>query len=167
MPDFSFFRRAERTLALTLVLFGSLAAWPAAADDSDGGWLDGVYSRELGTRFWYGWGSTGKDLYGADRGTMVSRLTYKGLTGATGEVYGQINEKNYFVKGFAGLGTLMRGTLQDEDFVTGLLALFEHRQQPERRQDRLLHRRRRRLFLPEGRCPSRRLRRLQLSAPGR
>ncbi len=118
MSDFPGIRRAERTLALALVLFGSVATLPAVANDSDTGWLDGVYSGELGTRFWYGWGSTGKDLYGADRSTMVSRLTYKALTGATGEVYGQINEKNYFVKGFAGLGSLMRGTLQDEDFVT-------------------------------------------------
>ena len=50
---------------------------------------------------------------------MVSRLTYRGLTGASGEVYGQLNERNYFVKGFAGLGKLlMRGSLQDEDFAT-------------------------------------------------
>ena len=119
MPDFCGTRRRKRALALATVLFGSLAAWPAVANDTDSGWLDGVYSGEIGTRFWYGMGQTGKDLYGTDGSTMVSRLTYRGLTGASGEVFGQINERNYFVKGVAGLGTLlMHGTLQDEDFET-------------------------------------------------
>ena len=49
--------------------------------------------------------------------TLVSRLSYKGLTGGSGEVFGQINERNYFVKGVAGLGALLRGSLQDEDFA--------------------------------------------------
>jgi outer membrane protease len=61
-------------------------------------------------------GETGKDLYGTDGSTKVSRLTYKGLRGTSGEVFGQINERNYFVKGVAGIGALLRGTLQDEDF---------------------------------------------------
>ena len=117
MLDFCGTRRRKRALALATVLFGSLAAWPAVANDTDSGWLDGVYSGEIGTRFWYGMGQTGKDLYGTDGSTMVSRLTYRGLTGASGEVFGQVNERNYFVKGVAGLGTLlMHGTLQDEDF---------------------------------------------------
>ncbi len=110
--------RAGRSLAVALAILGGFAAWPATAGGSDLSWFDGAYSGEIGTRFWYGMGETGKNLYGTDSSTMVSRLTYRGLTGASGEVYGQINERNYFVKGFAGLGTLMRGTLQDEDFAT-------------------------------------------------
>ena len=110
-------RRFERTLALTTALLCSLSAWPATADDTDWSWLNGVYSGEIGSRFWYGMGQTGKDLYGTDGKTMVSRLTYSGLAGSSGEVYGQINERNYFIKGVAGLGKLlMRGSLQDEDF---------------------------------------------------
>ncbi len=111
-------RRRERALVLAMVLLGSLAAGPATAGDSDWGWLNGVYSGEIGARFWVGMGQTGKNLYGTDGKTMVSRLTYRGLTGGSGEIYGQINERNYFVKGFAGIGALLRGTLQDEDFET-------------------------------------------------
>ncbi len=124
MPDFRAPRHRTRTRALAMFVFGSLAAWlcvgPAAADDTDWGWLDGVYSGEIGTRLWYGMGDTGKNLYGTDGKTLYSRLTYKGLTGASGEVFGQINERNYFVKGIAGIGALMRGTLQDEDFPPGI-----------------------------------------------
>ena len=119
MVDFSDTRRAGRAFALAAVVLAGFAAVRAVAGDGDGGWLDGVYSGELGTRFWWGMGQTAKDLYGTDSTTMVSRLTYHGFTGATGEVYGQINEKNYFVKGYAGLGALMRGSLQDEDFASG------------------------------------------------
>ena len=110
--------RRERAFALATVLFASLAAGPVAAGGSDWTWLDGVYSGEIGARAWYGMGDTGKSLYGTDGKTMVSRLTYGGLTGASGEVFGQINERNYFVKGVAGIGTLLRGTLKDEDFET-------------------------------------------------
>ena len=125
MLDFCSTRRRKRALALATVLFGSLAAWPAVAGDTDTGWLDGVYSGEFGTRFWYGMGQTGKDLYDTDGSTMLSRLTYRGLTGASGEVFGQINERNYFVKGVAGLGTLlMHGTLQDEDFETATFSPY-------------------------------------------
>ena len=104
-------------LAAAAILVGSLANWPALAGETDWSWLDGVYSGEIGARAWLGAGETGKSLYGLDGHTMVSRLTYKGLVGASGEIYGQINERNYFVKGVAGLGKLaMRGSLQDEDF---------------------------------------------------
>ena len=117
MTDFQDMRRPRRALALATIVFGTLSAWPAAASDTDWTWLDGVYSGEIGARAWYGMGQTGKDLYGTDRSMLVSRLTYKGLTGASGEIYGQINERNYFIKGVAGLGKLlMRGSLQDEDF---------------------------------------------------
>jgi outer membrane protease len=116
MLDLSGSRRPERSLALAFAMFGSLAAWPAAAGGTDWMWFDGAYSGEIGTRFWYGMGQTGKDLYSTDNSTLVSRLTYGGLTGASGEVYGQINQRNYFVKGYAGLGSLMNGNLQDEDF---------------------------------------------------
>lgn len=124
MTDFRTFQRLHHPLTLAVLMLAGLASWPfvgpAAADDTDWGWLDGVYSGEIGTRFWYGMGETGKDLYGTDGTTLYSRLTYKDLIGASGEVYGQINERNYFVKGIAGLGTLLRGTLQDEDFPPGI-----------------------------------------------
>ena len=120
MNDFRDLRRQARATYVAAALLAGLSAWPAAADDTDWGFLDGVYSGEIGTRLWVGMGKTGKDLYGTDGKTMVSRLTYRGLTGASGEVFGQINERNYFVKGFAGLGALMRGTLQDEDFPPGI-----------------------------------------------
>ncbi len=116
MLDFFGARRQQRAAALAIIFTGSLAAWPAVAGDTDRGWLDGVYNGEIGARVWYGMGSTGKNLYGTDGSSKVSRLTYSGLTGGSAEVYGQLNERNYFVKGVAGLGTLLRGTLQDEDF---------------------------------------------------
>jgi hypothetical protein len=112
-------RGRQLGLALAAIVVGSLATGPAFAGGTDWSWLDGVYSGEIGARTWLGTGQTGKDLYGLDGHTMVSRLTYRGLVGASGEIYGQVNERNYFVKGVAGIGKLaMRGSLQDEDFAT-------------------------------------------------
>ncbi len=117
-------RGRERTFALAMIAIAGLAATPAAAGGTDWSWLDGVYSGEIGARFWLGMGNTAKDLYGTDGRTMVSRLTYGGLTGGSGEVYGQINERNYFVKGVAGIGALLRGTLKDEDFATATFSPY-------------------------------------------
>ncbi len=103
-------------LAICAVLLAGLAGQPARADSFGPDWLKGVYDGEIGLRYWLSTGQTGKRLYNFGGSAMVSRLTYRGLIGQSGELFGQINERNYFLKGVAGMGGLMRGTLQDEDF---------------------------------------------------
>lgn len=111
------FAGLKPALALLALLVSFAPPTPAAADDTDWGWLKGAYDGEIGVRGWAGMGKTGKTLYDGTGTAPVSRLTYDGLVGASGELFGQINERNYFIKGVAGLGSLMRGTLQDEDFA--------------------------------------------------
>lgn len=75
------------------------------------------FTGELGLRYWYSWGKTQKDLYGATRDMLVSRLTYDDLSGHSGEIYGRLDHSfGFFVKGYAGLGILPNGSLNDEDF---------------------------------------------------
>jgi len=68
-------------------------------------------------RYWYGMGSTGKDLYGVTRDTLVSRLTYDGLQSHSLEAYARVDHSSgLFWKGYAGGGLLTGGSLRDEDF---------------------------------------------------
>ncbi len=71
----------------------------------------------FGLRYWYGLGSTSKDLYGFNRSSMVSRLTYSGMQSHSFEAYGRVDHvSGWFGKGYAGFGLLTNGNLQDEDF---------------------------------------------------
>jgi Autotransporter beta-domain len=48
---------------------------------------------------------------------LTSRLTYSGLTGHSGELYGRADHSvGFFFKGNVGLGRIVSGNLQDEDF---------------------------------------------------
>ncbi len=82
-----------------------------------------VYSpweSDFGGRYWFSSGKTQLDLFASPVGfasDRVSRLSYKGLIGNSGEVFGRIEHATgFFAKGYAGLGTINGGTLQDEDF---------------------------------------------------
>ena len=76
-----------------------------------------AFTGEMGMRYWYSWGKAAKDLYDIDGSAMVSRLTYDGLRGHSGEIFGRLDHTSgFFVKGYGGIGALTNGTLNDEDF---------------------------------------------------
>jgi hypothetical protein len=84
-----------------------------------------VWKGEFGGRYWYSSGTTQYGLYGVPPGVpttgLISRLTYTGLTGHAGELYGRVDHwSGVFVKGYAGLGSIPNGNLQDEDFPPGI-----------------------------------------------
>jgi hypothetical protein len=74
---------------------------------------------EVGGRFWYSTGSFAKDLYNDPRfsNNLNSRLTYSALSGRSYELFGRVDHlSGFFLKGYAGLGSINAGTLTDEDF---------------------------------------------------
>ena len=80
-----------------------------------------AFTATVGGRYWYGMGSTSKDLYGLTRDTLNSRLTYSGLQSHSLELYGRIDhDSGLFWKGYIGGGLLTKGSLQDEDFPPAL-----------------------------------------------
>ncbi len=75
------------------------------------------YQTSLGVRYWYGWAKTGKDLFDTTGSALVSRLTYDKLNSHAAEIFGRFEHSyGWYVKGFAGGGALVNGTLKDEDF---------------------------------------------------
>jgi hypothetical protein len=75
---------------------------------------------EFGGRYWYSTGSLAKSLYDVpgSSSSVVSRLTYDGLTAHAAEVFGRIDHPvGLFLKGYAGLSGLRKGSLNDEDFA--------------------------------------------------
>lgn len=75
------------------------------------------FTASFALRYWYGMGSTGKDLYDTTGSILVSRLTYDDLQ--THSVEGLIrvdHDSGLFWKGYVGGGLLTGGTLNDEDF---------------------------------------------------
>jgi len=68
-------------------------------------------------RYWYGMGSTSKNLYGFTRDMLVSRLSYTGLQSHSAEAVFRIDhDSGLFWKGYGGFGLVTGGNLQDEDF---------------------------------------------------
>ncbi len=104
--------------AAILMSFAGAAAAKASGPtwSETAGWPTDTFETEFGVRYWANWGATSKDLYDTTGSTQYSRLTYSDLSGHAGEIYGRIIDNRYFVKGFAGLGSLGGGNLQDEDF---------------------------------------------------
>ncbi len=78
--------------------------------------IEQAFDIAFGTRYWIGMGTTAKDLYDTTGSTVLSRLTYDGLTTHSGEVFGEIERSSFFLKGIAGLGAVVGGNLKDEDF---------------------------------------------------
>jgi hypothetical protein len=78
-----------------------------------------AYSFEVGARYWYSTGKLAKDLFDDPRSSdqLNSRLTYDGLTAHSFEAFGRLNlPSGLFLKGFAGVSGIDKGTLNDEDF---------------------------------------------------
>ena len=80
-----------------------------------------VWKGEFGGRYWYSSGRTQYGLFGLPPElaptNLVSRLTYTGLTGHAGELFGRVDHwSGVFVKVNVGVGTIPNGNLQDEDF---------------------------------------------------
>ncbi|HZP70576.1 MAG TPA: hypothetical protein VFB29_11595 [Pseudolabrys sp.] len=76
------------------------------------------FTSSFAARYWYGFGSTSKTLYGFTRDELVSRLSYTGLHSHSLEIFSRVDHGStgLFWKGYAGGGLLTGGTLQDEDF---------------------------------------------------
>lgn len=82
-----------------------------------------TFEFEVGGRYWASSGKLKKNLYdvfGVSQ-SVLSRLTYSGLDANSGEIYARAENINgFFVKGYAGLGGLGKGSLNDEDFPPGI-----------------------------------------------
>jgi len=71
----------------------------------------------VGVRYWYGFDKTSKDLHGASRDDLVSRLTYDDMNTHSLEGFIRVDHSSgLFWKGYAGFGLLTGGHLTDEDF---------------------------------------------------
>jgi hypothetical protein len=80
-----------------------------------------AFTSSFALRYWYGMGSTSKDLYGLTRDTLNSRLTYDGMRSHSLELVYRLDHRDgLFWKGYAGGGLLTSGNLQDEDFPPGI-----------------------------------------------
>jgi hypothetical protein len=95
-------------------LAGPAAASGAVGHSSD--WFDAVFETETGSRYWLNFGSTEKNLF-SPAGDAVSRLNYKGLVGHAGELFFHTDNGRIFIKGNAGIGGLVDGQMEDEDFA--------------------------------------------------
>ena len=77
---------------------------------------------EAGSRVWLSSGRIGtpKPLFNPAGTRMLSRLTFDGLDGVSGEVFARVDHTNgFFAKGYLGAGGITSGSLNDEDFPGG------------------------------------------------
>lgn len=79
------------------------------------------WSAEIGARWFASTGRMQKDLFAPiDTERLNSRLIYSNTTGQAGETFFRFDtDSRFFLKGYAGLGTLAGGSLYDEDFPAG------------------------------------------------
>ena len=107
-----------RLCLLTAAAIAALTGTAVAADISNtlDGPLRGSFTTEFGTRVWIGSGSTSKNLLSPGGRFLNSRLTYGGLGSGSAELFGKVSADDFFLSGYAGLGTTPGGSLQDEDF---------------------------------------------------
>jgi outer membrane protease len=81
-----------------------------------------AYQGQFDLRFWFGQGSTAKNLFDTSGAGLVSRLTYSNFAIFTGEGAGRFDFNNgWFIKGYAGGGGLWSGKLKDEDFPPAIV----------------------------------------------
>jgi opacity protein-like surface antigen len=73
---------------------------------------------EAGSRYWFSSGSMTKNLFSPVRvGSLNSRITYGQMQGHSLEAFGRLDHRSgIFLKGNFGLGDLVNGNLNDEDF---------------------------------------------------
>ncbi len=76
----------------------------------------------FGSRVWFSTGKIQQDLFDASSTDLLSRLTYPGLNGVSGELFGRVeNASGLFSRAFIGAGVINGGNLYDEDFPVGLV----------------------------------------------
>jgi hypothetical protein len=112
------FKQEKLRLLLSLVWLGAATGTSAAGNafiiEKD----PTEFTSSFGLRYWYGFGSTSKDLYGFTRDELVSRLSYTAIRSHSLEVFTRVDHAStgLFWKGYAGGGLLTQGNLRDEDF---------------------------------------------------
>ena len=116
------FSRAKRLSAIAALMM-ALSGAPALANPFiiENAAPDRQFTSVFGLRYWYGFDSTSKDLYGLTRDTLNSRLTYDGMQTHSLELFGRVDHTSgLFWKGYVGGGLLTQGNLRDEDFPPGI-----------------------------------------------
>jgi opacity protein-like surface antigen/outer membrane protease len=101
---------------------GSAQNAAASADHfSAPSYADDDLQVELGVRSWFSTGKTAKNLYDPTGAELVSRLTYSGIAGYSGETFLRVDHRTgFFAKGYVGLSQVGSGKLKDEDFPPGI-----------------------------------------------
>jgi opacity protein-like surface antigen len=85
------------------------------ADAAATTWMPG-WEIEGGARYWYST-SNFQSSNGSTPNTLVSNLSYNGMTGHSGEIFGRVDSPySLFAKGFVGAGITTSGTMYDEDW---------------------------------------------------
>lgn len=78
------------------------------------------WETEFGGRYFLSTGRTRINLFGitgVDGNLLLSRLTWSNLESHSGEAFARVEHlSGFFIKGFVGGGTIISGSLQDEDF---------------------------------------------------
>jgi outer membrane protease len=101
------------TVAWTLVMAGAASAGNPFLIEQQ----QPAFTSSFAMRYWYGFGSTSKNLYDASGAELLSRLTYDNLRTHTLEGFMRVDSASgLFMKGYAGGGLLASGGLDDEDF---------------------------------------------------
>lgn len=93
----------------------------AGASEPRSDWVPG-WEAEIGLRYWYSSGNfqTTNSQSNTPNSAAASNLSYNGLTGHSGELFGRLDAPfNGFVKGFVGAGGITGGTMYDEDWGLG------------------------------------------------
>ncbi|SJZ72123.1 Opacity protein [Enhydrobacter aerosaccus] len=93
----------------------------ASAPDTRSTWKPG-WEAEVGLRYWYSSGNfqTTNSESNTPNSPAGSNLSYNGMTGHTGELFGRVDAPfNGFVKGYVGGGGITGGTMYDEDWGLG------------------------------------------------
>jgi hypothetical protein len=105
-----------RILIIALLTAGSIL--PASANPFLIEAEPPAFTSTFALRYWYGMGSTSKDLYGLTRATLNSRLTYDGMRSHSAEIFTRVDstQSGLFWRVYAGGGLLTQGNLKDEDF---------------------------------------------------
>jgi opacity protein-like surface antigen len=100
--------------------FGDNMPWSGSAAATEGV-ATGFPNLELeaGTRVWFSSGRIGapQPLFNPANTRLISRLTFSGLSGISGETFARVDHTSgFFAKGFLGAGGISNGSLNDEDF---------------------------------------------------
>ncbi len=116
--------RVNHNRLSVVVLSAGLGLFASGAAMADGmpprGYVappERAWSVEVGARYWYSVGSNAYDYLDTTGTLLVSRLSYEDTSAHSGEAFFRIDHKSgLFLKGIAGAGSIVDGTLFDEDF---------------------------------------------------